>query len=107
MVLRGERAEAAKAACLKELRTRFGTGLHFIYHNKKDNEREFQIPDSFIDMLCAWADTGEGEDEWEENWTDPGEDWTDTGEESTFYEDWLEEQFHPLKKSLVDFVRSH
>ena len=41
LVLRAESAEAAKAACLKELRARFGTGLRFIYHNKKDNKREF------------------------------------------------------------------
>ena len=100
LVLRGERAEAAKATCLKELRARFGTGLRFIYYDKKDANREFQIPNSFIDMLCAWAESGEEEGQWEEDWTDPGE-------ESKFSENWLEEQFHPLEKSLVDFVRSH
>ena len=88
LVLRGEHAEAAKAVCLKELLSRFGTGLRLIYY-KKNFEREFQVPDSFIDMLCAWADAGMGDDEWEEEWLDNGED-------TKFEEDWLEEQFHSL-----------
>lgn len=99
LVQRGKRAEAAAAACLKELRSRFGKGLRLIYSSRKE-ERRFHVTDSFIDLLCAGTDAGEGDDEWEEDWSDIGQ------EESQWTEDWLEEQFHPLEGRLVDHVRS-
>ena len=77
--------QPAAAACLKELRSRFGKGLRLIYHGEK-RRGWLQVPDSFIDLLCARTDNGEGENEWEE--------------------DWLEGQFHPLKQSMVDHLRS-
>ena len=99
LVNRGQRAEAAAASCLKELRSRFGKGLRLIYSSRKE-QRRFHVTDSFIDLLCAGTDAGEGEDEWEEDWSDIGQ------EESQWTEDWLEEQFHPLEGRLVDHVRS-
>ena len=86
----GQPAAAAAAACLKELRSRFGKGFELVYYSKKE-KRQFQVPDSFINLLCALSDTREEENEWEEDWSDTGES------ESEFVEDWLEEQFHPLE----------
>ena len=95
----GMRAEASAAACLKELRSRFGIGLRLIYCSKKE-KRKFQVSDSFIDRLCAGPDAKEGDDDWLEDWSDTG--W----EESQWTEDWLEEQFHPLEQSVADYVRN-
>ena len=90
----GTHAEAVTVACLKELRSRFGKGLRLIYSSRKE-ERRFHVPDSFIDLLCAGTDAGQGEDVWEETGQE-GSQWT---------EDELEGQFYPLEGRLVDHVR--
>ena len=95
----GMRAEASAAACLKELRSRFGTGLRLIYCSRKE-KRKFQVCDSFIDLLCAGPDAEEGDDNWLEDWSDTG--W----QESQWTEDWLEEIFNPLEQSVAGYVRS-
>ena len=80
-----QRRQHAASACLKELQLRFGKGLRLIYFSDK-KMRWWRVPDSFINSLYALTDTGEGANEWEE--------------------DWLEEQFHPFERRSVDCLRS-
>ena len=77
----GQRNQPAAAACLKELRSRFGKGFRLIYFNEVEGRR-WRVPDSFLDLLCAQNNDMEGRGEWKEAW--------------------LEEQFYPIEGALMD-----